>query len=70
MMIEQGNKKFFSMESCGRTIYYVSTIDGRNTTGRQGSYIYVKCSTCGKIVGTQFKANLRHYKTHEKEERK
>ena len=65
-MIKQGNKEFFSMESCGRTIYYVATIDGKPTSGRQGSYIYIKCSICGRIIGTQFNAHLKHYKTHEK----
>lgn len=59
MRIKQGNKEFFEMQSCGRTIYYVSEIDGKNTHGRQGSYIYLKCKICGRIIGTQF--NIYNY---------
>jgi hypothetical protein len=66
MIIKQGNKEFFSIESCGRTVYYVYTINGRGTIGRESCYVYVKCDVCGKIVGTQFNGHLKHYKIHEK----
>jgi hypothetical protein len=65
-MITQGNKNFFAVESCGRTVYYVGLIDGKLPHGRQGSYVYLKCDICGKIIGTQFNGYLRHVKTHEK----
>lgn len=63
-LITQGNKTFFSMERGGQTIYYVSTIDGRNTRGREGSYMYIKCKICCRIIGTQFNAHLKHYNSH------
>lgn len=66
MLIKQGNKEFFSMEVGNNTHYYVATIDGKLVTGRQGSYPYIKCDTCGKIIGTQFKAHLKHFKSHSK----
>jgi hypothetical protein len=63
-MITQGNKQFFEIESMGRIVYRIATIDGKLPYGRQGSYDYIKCKICGKIVGTQFNGHLRHYKTH------
>lgn len=64
MIVKQGDKEFFSMQSCGRTVYYVSSIKGKNTTGKQGSYQYLKCDICGRILGTQFNGFGRHMNTH------
>jgi len=58
--IVQDNKKFFKSGE----YFYVSEINGRSTTGRQGSYPYVMCDVCGKLVGTQFQGHLKHFATH------
>lgn len=70
-IIKQGNKEFIEItDKSGITSYYVHTINDRLAIGREGSYRYIKCPTCGKIVGTQFHADIRHMKTHDKPKKK
>lgn len=66
MIIKQDNKEYYLSTICrgDYETYFVLSIDGKPTTGRQASYPYVKCETCGKIVGTQFGAHLKHFNTH------
>jgi len=54
-----GNRKFFEH----RGYYTVYEIDGNFPTGREGSYRYMKCPNCERILGTQMGAYSRHLKS-------
>ena len=66
VIIKQGNREYYlsAIRRGDYETYYIITIDGKSTTGRQASYPHVKCETCGRIVGTQFGAHLKHFNTH------
>jgi len=56
------NKKFFESHRG----FFVSEIDGKFPTGRAGSYMYIKCPKCERIIGTQMGGYSRHLKMCQK----
>ena len=62
--IERYYTKRFWQYSNRENTFYVSEIDGQNTTGREGSYIYMRCPECERIIGTQMNGYSRHLSSH------